>query len=130
MTLGQKVCKLRELRGYSQYYMGLRLGICQTAYSKLERGTAAISPERLRHLAEILEVEVSQLLDFDYQMVLQATAPERAALTDKERQHYERIIQNLQEQIRSLMSKNEGGGSKPLRHLAGVSALPRLNQAK
>jgi transcriptional regulator with XRE-family HTH domain len=90
--------------------MGLRLGICQTAYSQLERGVAAISPERLRHLAEILEVEVSQLLDFDYQMVLQPTAPESAALTDKERQYYERTIQQLQQQIRSLMSKSGGGG--------------------
>jgi len=125
MTLGQKVCKLRELRGYGQEYMGLRLGICQTAYSQLERGVAAISPERLRHLAEILEVEVSQLLDFDYQMVLQPTAPESAALTDKERQYYERTIQQLQQQIRSLMSKSGGGGEffwsrgKPSREVWG-----------
>jgi transcriptional regulator with XRE-family HTH domain len=108
MTIGQKVCKLRELRGYSQHYMGLRLGISQTAYSKLERGTTAISPRRLAHLAQILEVEVSNLLDFDCQRVFQSTAPEGAALTDPERQQYERTIGQLQEQIRFLMSNSVG----------------------
>ncbi len=110
MTLGQKVCKLRELRGYSQQYMGLKLGISQTAYGKLERGAAAISPERLARLAHILDVEVSYLQNFDFERVFQPTASEGAALTNYERQHYEHTIQQLQQQIRSLMSKSGGGG--------------------
>ena len=49
--------KLRLWKGYSQEYMGHRLGISQRAYSKLERGETRLTIERWLKLRQILEVD-------------------------------------------------------------------------
>lgn len=96
MTIGQKVCKVRELRGYSQEYMGLRLGISQTAYSKMERGGRDISSERLTCIAEVLQVELSLFSEFDVNAIFcRNSNPLQRGLVDVERQYYESKIKSL-----------------------------------
>lgn len=51
---------LRVLRGYSQSYMARRLGISQQSFSKMERRESVITIERMKVIAQILEVDVSQ----------------------------------------------------------------------
>lgn len=99
MTIGQKVCKVRELCGYSQEYMGLRLGISQTAYSKIERSAGYIAPARLSFIAEILGVEVSFLLDFDVDSIFRKNHENQRGMDTLERQFYESKIQALQNEI-------------------------------
>ncbi|TDB58085.1 helix-turn-helix domain-containing protein [Arundinibacter roseus] len=111
LTIGQKIQKLRELRGYKQNYMSMQLGMTQSAYSKIERGTDKIPPKRLKRIAEILEVEVPQLLNFDVQKLLpqaENLTKKEAVLTEDERRHYELIIKQLQVIILFLLSN--GGG--------------------
>jgi transcriptional regulator with XRE-family HTH domain len=52
----QKIRRLRELRNYRQEYMAEQLGISQNAYSRLENGETKLDVERLRKIAEVLEV--------------------------------------------------------------------------
>ena len=40
-TLARKIKKIRELKGYSQEYLGGMLNISQRAYSKIERPESA-----------------------------------------------------------------------------------------
>ena len=55
----KKIRKTREIKDYSQEYVAEKLGISQTAYSKLENGQTNISVKRLIKLAEILEISES-----------------------------------------------------------------------
>jgi len=59
--------KVREYKNYTQDYLAAKLGISQNAYSKIELSYSKITLDRLFHIALILEVEVNQLLDFDYE---------------------------------------------------------------
>ena len=57
--------KVREYRNYTQDYLAAKLEISQNAYSKIELGYSKITLDRLFHIAQILEVEVTQLLYFN-----------------------------------------------------------------
>jgi transcriptional regulator with XRE-family HTH domain len=51
----------RLAKGYTQKYVGKILGMTQHGYSKLESGSSSITIERLRIIAEVLEVDLSEL---------------------------------------------------------------------
>ena len=59
----EKIKEIRKQKGYSHEYVAHELGISQVAYSKLEKNETKLSVERLYKLAEILEVNVGELLD-------------------------------------------------------------------
>lgn len=61
-TIGRKVRIVRQLKGYSQEYMAMRLGISQNAYSKLERGRIRLKNTRVIEISEILEIPTYNLL--------------------------------------------------------------------
>lgn len=64
-----RIRKIRQLREYSQEYMGEQLGITQKGYSAIETGEAPLTLERLEKIAEILEIEIPKLLSFDEKML-------------------------------------------------------------
>jgi transcriptional regulator with XRE-family HTH domain len=53
----------REIRNYTQEYLAFKLNISQNAYSKIELGYTKITLERLFKIAEILEVDVIELIN-------------------------------------------------------------------
>lgn len=61
----EKIRHLRELRRLRDEDMAERLGISQSTYSRLEKGEIKLDVERLRKIAEILEVPVEDLLNND-----------------------------------------------------------------
>lgn len=68
-AIGNKIKKLRELKGFKQEYMAERLGITQQSYSKLESEKADVSFSRIEQLAEIFEMKPEDLVAFDAQYV-------------------------------------------------------------
>ncbi len=52
MNASEKLRKLRIEKGYSQEYMAAKLGLSQSAYSKIERGKTKLTIERLERLSE------------------------------------------------------------------------------
>ena len=63
MNIGDNIKKIRELKNYSQEYLAQELGISQPAYARIESGTSIPKIDRLQHIAEILEVDISTLLN-------------------------------------------------------------------
>ncbi|MHA4896441.1 helix-turn-helix domain-containing protein [Pedobacter sp. PWIIR3] len=57
--------KIRHFKNYSQDYIAAKLNISQNAYSKIELGYSKISLERFFQIADVLEVEESQLISLD-----------------------------------------------------------------
>ena len=58
----ERIKIIRIEKGYSQGYMADMLNISQNAYHKLEKGHTRIHLEKFIDIAEILEVNFSELL--------------------------------------------------------------------
>jgi transcriptional regulator with XRE-family HTH domain len=63
--------KIREFRNYTQDYLAAKLHISQNAYSKIELGYSSITLARLLSVAEILEVDIVDLINSDSQDIIQ-----------------------------------------------------------
>ncbi len=57
----------RESHGYSQEYMAEMLNIGQSAYANIESGKTTLSIDRLLKIAEILELDIHQIIDNSFQ---------------------------------------------------------------
>lgn len=56
-------------RQYSQAYLAQRMGITQKAYSKIETGETKLTVQHLIQIADILEVELTELLELKTNLV-------------------------------------------------------------
>jgi transcriptional regulator with XRE-family HTH domain len=65
INIGHKIKSLRELKGYSQDYVATKLHISQNALSKIERGEIKISLDKASELAEVMEIELDSLINFE-----------------------------------------------------------------
>jgi transcriptional regulator with XRE-family HTH domain len=62
---------------YSQAYIGQRMGMTQKAYSKIETGETKLTVHHLIQICDILEVELSEILE-----------PETAAIYNNHANHH------------------------------------------
>jgi len=109
LTLGHKIKKVREIKGFKQEYMAEVLGISQPSYSKIETDEAGVSQERLEQIAKALEVTVADILAFDEKLFFNQTNNKTAVgynntvnqygITDNERKLYEDKIKLLEEML-------------------------------
>ncbi len=63
--LGLKVRKVRELKNIAQSHLALQLGISQSTYSDLENGKVKITDEKLKLIADALEVSPEIIKNFN-----------------------------------------------------------------
>jgi len=55
--------RVREQKGYSQYFMASQLDISQASYARIENHEIKLSIERLQKIADILETDIFSLLE-------------------------------------------------------------------
>ena len=60
--LGQMIVQTRTQRALNQAEIASALGITQTAWSRIERGTTSITAEQLRNVAKLLECEPFEIM--------------------------------------------------------------------
>ena len=108
---GQKLRLFREFRNYSQEYVAEKLGITQTAYSRIENNQTKVTADRLSQLADILNVPISELLS-DKEPVIQCNYPSSPVqeghwreLSENIKQHYELVISSKDEKIAFLVNE-------------------------
>ncbi len=58
----EKIRTMRLIKGYTQDYMSIQLGITQRAYSKIECGLTNLTLERLRTISKVLETDIKELI--------------------------------------------------------------------
>lgn len=63
-TVALNIRRIRESKDYTQDYLAVKLNISQNAYSKIELGYTKITVERLFQIAQILEVDPVDLINF------------------------------------------------------------------
>ena len=61
--IARNIKQIRELKNFTQEYMAQELGISQPAYVKIEQGLTVLKIDRLQQIADILEVDISTLLN-------------------------------------------------------------------
>ena len=61
----QKIKILRKKLGISQFAMAEKLGISQNAFSKIELGKSELTLNRLYQVADILEMNVLDLIQVE-----------------------------------------------------------------
>lgn len=67
---------IREFRNYSQDYLAQKLGMSQNGYSKIELGYTNITLQRVCHIADILEVNLNDIIELDLEK-LQKILPQK-----------------------------------------------------
>ena len=65
MKITEKIKKIRIDRGYTQQYMAEKLFIDTVNYGRIERGQAKLTIDRLIKIAQLLNVEIYELLKAD-----------------------------------------------------------------
>lgn len=65
MQLGEKITLMRTLKGLTQEEMAEKLSMSTTGYAKIERGETKLQNPRLEKIADVLGMELSDLLSFD-----------------------------------------------------------------
>ena len=63
--------RIREFKNYTQDYLAAKLHISQNAYSKIELGYSNITLTRLIAIAEILEVDLVDLINAGDTQIIQ-----------------------------------------------------------
>ena len=69
-VIGEKIKKIRELRGYPQKYVADKLSMTPAGYSKIERGETDVTYSKIEEIAAILNVSLEDLMAFDQQKIL------------------------------------------------------------
>jgi transcriptional regulator with XRE-family HTH domain len=91
-ALCRRIRKLREAKEFKQEDIAHSLEISQKAYSKIETGATKLSVERLIEIANLLEVDVAELLKVNTKEVQ----------TDSVDNFNEQRIKQLEEAVVSL----------------------------
>ena len=116
VMIGEKIRKIRAIKGYSQEYMAELMKMSQAAYSDIENNKTKINLERVQEIAKIFEIDASELISFDDNQVFNNTFYEESKgffnvqkiiseNFDNERKVYQDLIKNLKEEILYLRSK-------------------------
>jgi transcriptional regulator with XRE-family HTH domain len=69
MQIGHKIKKLRELKNLTQDHVAQKLGVTQSAYSRIEVGDTDITYSKLEKIAEVLEMKPEEIITFNENMV-------------------------------------------------------------
>lgn len=120
MNIGDKIRKVRELKGYKQEYVAEKVGLSVTAYGNIERNDSSLTFDRLEQIAEALEVAVQDILNIPEQFNVQSIVNSQVGFSqsgfnyyahDKEEENstiqaYKQIIENLQKDNDYLRQQN------------------------
>ena len=107
----QKITKLRQKKGYTYENMSYDLNITPSAYRKIEKGETKLTVERLFRIAEILNENVSTLLETEDNVFNQTNNDQSTGnqyqqkienFFQENKEVYERLLVSKDEQINLL----------------------------
>lgn len=78
--IGEKIRKIRNIRGYSQEYMGTRLKMSQNNYSRIELDQINLTLKTLSEIASVLEVSTEEIMNFSETRLFHAAPRESNAV--------------------------------------------------
>lgn len=116
-TIGEKIKKIREIKGLKQEDVAKSLGLSVNQYGKLERDESSITVERLGEIAKVLGVSIEEILSFDGQTIYignshfnhfsSGASQHNTGLPEVERKLYEENKRLLEQRIEFLEGELE-----------------------
>lgn len=109
--IGDNIRKFRELKNITREVIAAEMEMSVSGYSRVERGEVDLTLTRLEKIADILEVDVSKVLNFDATQIfnisnsgtIQDNASLQQGITNKYNDEIkDKYIRNLEEQIERL----------------------------
>ena len=101
-NIGNNIKIFRELHNFSQEYMAQQLGLSQASYARIESGQTIPKVDRLQHIATILEVDLSTLLNTNnFNFIFNAVANQSGYINNQSNNNIdiELIRQIIQEEL-------------------------------
>lgn len=80
--IGNNIRNIRELKNLKRSYVAGKLGLTVSALGRIERGESEISLSRLTEIAEILEVQIEDIMTFNPNEVLKRHLPKTSDKTN------------------------------------------------
>jgi transcriptional regulator with XRE-family HTH domain len=88
--IGEKIRKIRVIKGYSQEYVSDLLKISQAAYSDIETGKTKMTMQRLKEIAYVFDLEINHLINFSEKEVLENTINNNLKKCQDEKKNHNR----------------------------------------
>ncbi len=95
-----RTCRLS--RGYSQDYMAEMLQMCQSSYANLESGKSLLTIDRLLHIAQVLNIDVHELIDTSINIPTPDAQSKSTVVLPDTKIVYEQLVSELKNEITFL----------------------------
>jgi transcriptional regulator with XRE-family HTH domain len=108
--ISENIKRFRELKNLTREQLADKLEMSLSGYSKLERGEVDVTLTKLYKIAEALETDVSQILNFDASQIFNVSNNSVINGVSVKEQHNhsdtyrEKYIKMLEEEIKRLKS--------------------------
>jgi len=110
VPLGYKIRRVREFKNLSQQYVADKLSVSQSTYSDMENGKIAVSEEKLAMIANVLDVSVDVINEYNDQVVFNSCTQSGYINTnninpiDKIEEVYKQILEVHEKRITDLLA--------------------------
>jgi transcriptional regulator with XRE-family HTH domain len=92
MSLADNIKTIREEKNLKQIEVATHIGVDKSAYSKIEKGSRALTVEELQKMAGLFNMTADQILNYDGKI------PKEVVIEDKSTAEQMRLIQQLDEE--------------------------------
>ncbi len=111
MKIGENIKKLRELKNFTQAHMATQLDMSISGYAKIEKDRTDVSLSKIARIAEILETDISKILNFDAKTVFNQSHNSNCLITGNNESlningSLDNFLLNLQKDINELKIKH------------------------
>ena len=99
MDLASNIKAIREEKGFKQIEVATHIGVDKSAYSKIEKGTRALTVEELYKMTHLFTMTTDQIINYDGKI------PQEVTLQDKTAVEQMRLMEQLDEDDRQTILK-------------------------
>ncbi|HXH18556.1 MAG TPA: helix-turn-helix transcriptional regulator [Chitinophagales bacterium] len=101
MKVHENIRALRMAKGLTQEFMAKKLKMDVANYSRIERGVAKLTVERLQEIAEILNTGINELVHLNIQNTLGSASSEDARMQELLKQN-NALLEGIREELRRM----------------------------
>jgi len=116
MNIGDNIKKFRELKNITRESISSELNMSLSGYSKIERNEVDLTLSKIQKIAEVLGVDLSQILNFDASQIfnvsnnnmvqgLGAKVENMHWHTDDYKAKYIKMLEEENERLKKLIQK-------------------------
>jgi transcriptional regulator with XRE-family HTH domain len=116
MNIGDNIKKFRELKNITRETLSSELNMSLSGYSKIERNEVDLTISKVQKIAEVLGVDLSQILNFDASQIfnvsnnnsvqgLGAKAENMHFHSDDYKNKYIKMLEGENERLKKLVKK-------------------------